>query len=378
MINGDVPTIVYTGVDGTKAGICLATSSDGMKTWKKHLRNPVIAERPPAFKDFRDPHVWKEGDRWYALIGSGVEGKGGTALLYRSADLVKWEYLKPLFIGAGIFWEMPIFVPITKDKWLLSVTTVEQGVPARGLYWIGAWKDVSFTPDSSEPHQLDVINHMLSPAMLRAPDGRLLAIGIVPETRDRKEQVKAGWANTFSLPRELTLSRMGGLIQRPAAELQRLRGKPIFQGRTDIKPDQRQLLDVTGEQTEVIAQFAPGTAQQFGLRVWCSPNGEEETLIYHDVASKTINVDRSKSSLNPEVERTTRSGRFLLADGEPLILQVFLDHSVIEVFLNGREAFATRVYRTRDDSTRIGLYALGGVAVLRSLSVWPCSRAKIL
>lgn len=378
VINGDEPTIIYTGVDGVKAGICLATSSDGMKTWRKHPKNPVIATRPDGFLDFRDPHVWKDGDHWHALIGSGVPGKGGTALLYRSQDLVKWEYRKPLLAGDGTFWEMPVFVPITKDKWLLYVTTVEKGAPARGLYWIGTWKDETFTPDATEPRQLDVINHMLSPAMTRTPDGRLLAIGIIPETRDRKEQIKAGWANTFSLPRELTLGPTGALIQRPAVEIQRLHGKAIFQGCTDIKPDQRQLLEVTGDQSEIIAQFAPGTAQQFGLRVRCSPDGEEETLIYYDALSRTINIDRTKSSLNPEVERTTRSGRFLLAESEPLMLQVFLDHSVIEVFLNGREAFATRVYPTRNDSTHIGLYASGGIAVLRSLSIWPCSRGKIL
>lgn len=74
------------------------------------------------FGQFRDPYVWKEGDKWYQLVGSGINEAGGTALLYTSEDLEHWKYEKPLMIGdkvkyprTGDVWELPSLVPI-KNK----------------------------------------------------------------------------------------------------------------------------------------------------------------------------------------------------------------------------------------------------------------------
>src|ERR1051326_9206447 len=95
--------ILYTGIpqlSPLQQVQCLATSAD-MIAWEKYPGNPVISEPPPGFGEcFRDPCAWKEGDDWFMLIGSELpEGSGGAALLYRSSDLVHWEYLHPLFVG---------------------------------------------------------------------------------------------------------------------------------------------------------------------------------------------------------------------------------------------------------------------------------------
>ena len=96
-----VPTLIYSGNRGGAQRACLATSSDGLLTWQKHPDNPVIPAPPPGLHlvEFRDHCVWREDGMWYQLIGAGIEGHGGTALLYRSADLRAWEYLHPLLIG---------------------------------------------------------------------------------------------------------------------------------------------------------------------------------------------------------------------------------------------------------------------------------------
>ncbi len=46
-----------------------------------------------------------------------------------------------------------------------------------------------------------------------------------------------------------------------------------------------------------------------------------------------------------------------LAPGDRLQLRVFVDHSVLEVFANGRACLTTRIYPTRPDSLGIGLEA---------------------
>jgi beta-fructofuranosidase len=61
---------------------------------------------------FRDHSVWHEDGSWYQVIGSGIRGVGGAALLYRSSDLCQWEYLGPLPVGdrsRGEMWECPDF-----------------------------------------------------------------------------------------------------------------------------------------------------------------------------------------------------------------------------------------------------------------------------
>src|SRR5689334_10492024 len=64
--------------------------------------------------DFRDPYVWREGDRWLLLIGAGRRERGGMALLYESDDLRRWRYLRPALAGVvGTdcnMWECPVLL----------------------------------------------------------------------------------------------------------------------------------------------------------------------------------------------------------------------------------------------------------------------------
>ena len=59
-----------------------------------------------------------------------------------------------------------------------------------------------------------------------------------------------------------------------------------------------------------------------------------------------------------------------IGDNETLKLRVFIDKSVVEVFVNGKQALAVRVYPSRDDSTGISLRAQAQDAELISLDAW--------
>ena len=78
-------------------------------------------------------------------LGSGIKARGGVALLYRSPDPVRWEYLNPLYIGdpyeSGVNWECPNFLGLGA-KHLLVVSP--HGQP---IYWLGEYADRRFTPD---------------------------------------------------------------------------------------------------------------------------------------------------------------------------------------------------------------------------------------
>jgi beta-fructofuranosidase len=53
-----------------------------------------------------------------------------------------------------------------------------------------------------------------------------------------------------------------------------------------------------------------------------------------------------------------------------LLLHIFLDRSVIEVFANHRLCMSSRVYPSRTDSLGIGFFAHGGSARIKTLDVW--------
>ena len=372
IVNRGVPTIIYTGGHGDKATICVATGDDEMVRWRKYLGNPVIPAPPRDLpvKEFRDPYVWQEGDTFYLIVGSGIADVGGAALLYKSPDLIHWEYVHPLRVGdkrnSGVFWEMPVFGRIG-NKHVLIVTEV----PARDSYWIGTWENERFTPDSATPSRLEVVNHYLSPSIRHDPKGRLVAIGIIPETRSPVEGYAAGWAHLYGLPRVLSLFPDGRLRQQPLPGLAMLRDKHIQH--QDLVIRERQFgawPEVRGDMLEIIAEFEPVDAKRFGLRLRRSPDGQEETRLYYDVPGKSITVDRTHSSLDPAVQKDPQSGPFELSVGETLKLHLFVDRSVLEVFANERGTIATRVYPVRPDSLGVDVFSEGGSVRLKALDVW--------
>jgi Beta-fructosidases (levanase/invertase) len=58
-----------------------------MIRWTKYAGNPVVGRPPGGAKvvGFRDPCVWKENDGWYMIVGTGIKGESGGALLFRFA-----------------------------------------------------------------------------------------------------------------------------------------------------------------------------------------------------------------------------------------------------------------------------------------------------
>ena len=62
-----------------------------------------------------------------------------------------------------------------------------------------------------------------------------------------------------------------------------------------------------------------------------------------------------------------------MPDGEPLRLRVYLDASVIETFANGKASISDRVYPSSAAALGVGLFAKGGTARVRSMTIWELS-----
>jgi beta-fructofuranosidase len=368
--NNGVPTLVYTGVFPEVQ--IVATSADNLLTWDKHTANPVIAA-PPADLEvtgFRDPCVWREADTWYLVIGSGIKNIGGAILLYRSPDLINWEYMHPLCVGNKVetaeMWECPSFFPLG-DKHVLFVSVF---LFACVEYFVGTYRDYKFEPEFHTP--LDYSSLFYAPQSINDAAGRRLLFGWIREARSDALVEAAGWSGMQSVPRILLLRPDGLVGIEPAAELQALRGQHTHYSDRSLSPFTTDKLDdVQGNSLEIIAEFVPGSAQEYGVKLLCSPDGEEETLVVYDRVTQTLTIDRARSCANPEgVEITPQTGTLNLAEGEPLKLHIFLDCSVIEVFANGRMALTSRIYPTRPDSQGLALFTRAGGITLNQMDVW--------
>lgn len=370
--------IMYTGVDGATAQMCLAEANSDASEYQKYVNNPVV-ESPPApytANDFRDPYIWKENGSFYMIIGTG-KSTGGAALLYKSSDYINWQYLYPLKTGvlandnSGIFWEVPMFLKFGNKRVLTAQPVPNGGIPARILYWTGTFENEYFTADSIKPKQLEPGDALLGVTTTIDSQGRTIAMGIIPDILPNTEQRKNGWAHLMSLPRLWSLSTDGKtLLQKPLPELEKLRGQNWHFDSLSVPENQTDFLTgIEGRNFEIRAKITPGSAKKVGIIVAKSADNSEYTRIYLDAIAGIVVIDRNHSSTNASVPSGFLTTPVYL-NGQPLDLHIFYDGSVLEVFINDEKALSTRIYPELPGSIGLDVYAQGGTAILQTLDIW--------
>ena len=388
-----VPTLIYTGVrngiwPADKQAACIATSyDDNLLTWTKHNGNPVIrAPQGQSLLGFRDHCVWREGQSWYQVIGSGIEGEGGALFLYRSPDLRTWEYAGPLLTAKditipapymGTMWECPQLIAFDDYHALLLSVWDEDALYT--VYLTGTLQDHCFIPETAQ--KLDYGNrYFYAPQALRDNQGRWLMWGWIPEGRSIASQKAAGWAGVMSLPRMLTPGADRQLHCEPAPEITQLRGEQRHFANLSVRGDYM-LPDVESDMLDIEAEITPGSAAQVGLILRRTLNGNlcasgqmagEETRIYYDAQANELRLERTNASrdTDQEPDLAPLAGPLTLVPGETLRLRVLLDRSVIEVFANGRACLTGRIYPSHTNSLGTGVFAQGGTAKVQTLDAW--------
>ena len=366
----DVPTLIYYGMWG---GNCIATSDDDLVTWTKNPANPVIPHPPEGTAEWRpsDPCAWREGDEYYSLSRGRIEGVGDTAFLFRSDDLVKWDYLGRFYEpGKELDCAVPDFFSLGRKHMLLFASH------RRGAqYYIGSYDKHKFVPEVHGRMNYGGFTggNLLAGITLLDGKGRRIFIGWISEGRSDEVQRASGWAGVMSLPRVLSLRSDGTLGIEPVPELNVLRREHSEYADLVIPADSTvPLPDADGECIEVAVAFGSGSAEEYGIKVRCAPDGSEETVISYKPDDGSIALDVERSSLSKDVEGifSLQRGPLSLESGELLQLRVFVDRSVVEVFANGRQCLTKRIYPSRRDSLGIELFAKGGDATASLVDVW--------
>lgn len=361
--------------------------------WKKHPVPVTLQQEGMGMRlgDFRDPFVWREGNVWYQLVGTATDNQGGTAAIYISSDLTNWEYKGLFFVSnyekypfLGTNWELPVLLPIGQNekgetKHVFLISPLGEGADVEVYYWIGTWDKTQFAfyPDQEEPQLIDAGDfHFTGPSGFIDPQtGRAIVFTIAQGERTLSEEYHAGWAHNGGLPIQLFLRGNGRLGIRPIKELQALRSEVLLELENKSFEDVNTFLaNIKGDMLEIQIIFEPVTATNFGIAVKRSIDGEEETYLYYDDARSILGVNREKTTLNPSARtKGVQEGRIEALDRD-IQFHLFIDKSMIELYVNELKSLTTRSYPTREDANGLLLCANGGLHI-KSLKIWKMKSA---
>jgi len=386
VVNNGVATFIYWGDPG---GLCLATSDDPeLIRWTKHPANPVMPNpEPDAPYRVHDPCAWKHGDLWYTLCGSRDPDGRDVAYLFKSQDLIHWEYLHPFYdsnprwIEDGEDCAVPDFFPLG-DKHMLLFCSHLTGTQ----YYLGRYEDDRFYLEQHA--RMSWPGGLLGGGFTMLDEkGRRIFLDWIREARTPEAERASGWSGVMTLPRILSLAEDGSLAIEPVPEVEVLRLNHRRHENIRLTADSELTLDdVRGDRLELAVEVDAGDLPEFGVKVRCSPGGEEQTAIVLNPGAKTLSVEMGESSLDESIQYLyyrwakespdgkltidAQSAPFALADGESLKLRIFLDRSVLEVFANGRQCVTQRIYPTRSDSLGVVLFSRGGSVNVKSVDAW--------
>jgi len=205
-------------------------------------------------------------------------------------------------------------------------------------------------------------------------DGRRLWLGWMSNWQYANDVPTAPWRSAMSITRSLTLRAVDDqwlLVQTPVKELKKLREKRHGQrgrnltGRMIINDANGGLTD----RYELEAEFKPSADAVFTLDF--RKGATETTTVRIDIAQGELTLDRTKSGLvDFHREFPAVSHAPIRLDGDELALQVFVDTSSIELFVNDGETVLTSLILPKPDSRGVELNVERGQLKRVEIDAW--------
>ena len=389
--HGDRFHIIYTGLRKNVAGTHPregarftqnhATSRD-LVHWTKDPCGPLAVDPPPGYGEngfpgtfFHDPLVWQDGPWWYLLLDAYDAASVPPAnrlLLYRSADLRVWRFVRVLFENeGGLHTPLPDYCTVDgRHVVLLHGYKKEAGRFIHGYY--NLWFTGSLDGGRFRPAAEGMLDggYLHSLRTFADERGRRLLLGMIREGRPRQMGLAAGWVQAMSLPQVVSVRTDGHLTLAPAPELHALRREHVrFDG---IEASGTRLLDgVGGTALEIVASVSPPADGLWGLIVLGADDLSEHTRIEIDTASGRLRLRNVATAPPARDAEGYDEAPLFIDDPRRVRLHVFVDHSVVEVFVDdGRTSFTWRVYPSSPRHDRIGLFATSGRITADRIDVW--------
>ncbi|KAJ4321859.1 hypothetical protein N0V94_002692 [Neodidymelliopsis sp. IMI 364377] len=391
-------------------------------------RDPFVEPWPEM-----DAILGNDEPHWYMVLGSGIKGEGGGGRIpFYSApqsNLTDWTFLGALWepkqnetLGSlletgtyGFNFEVSNFFSLTDEDDDVHYYVL-MGTEGGNLTWHpraqwGLWNEGHVTRRENGSAEFTPVSGGV------IDSGLLYAVTSFNDTKNNR-RVQWGWANeennnfgilqsgyqgAMALPREMYVIKThdlvnadGGLTTKGNTRVVE-HGNGTFTGYTlgaRALPDVVEALRGEEKAIETVDNWTRSMLVGFGsahmelavtlsnctgpagVTIAASSGMEEYTHIYYDPSNYTINVDRSMSSTIDEFANYTMIGYFYpytFANGttESLHMDIFVDGSLVEVYVNDRFWLTTRIYPARLDSTNFGIYVGSNSSVqVSDLRTW--------
>lgn len=381
-----VPHLIYHGL-GAAANLIAYAADDDLKVWKK-VANPALKEEavPGDTRSVSDPCAWYEEDAGYYYQISGGMKPG----LFKSKDMREWEYLGDVIGGEDTLRHSfedvscPDFFPVGDKSMLLFISHA-----LGAQYYIGDFANDRFTPEQHGRMNWSG-GSFFAIEQLRDANGRNIIWGWITQHNKPPHLRDYGWSGVMSLPRVISLDNAGVLQINPPEEIEKIRLQETREANLVLQADEEAALHANGQSIELKIEIVGGRRSPFGIKVFASADGEEQTVIRYEPEQEQLVIDFKQSSVagpvsvpaflfdigtipgfNPEKDRVSEQRAPLkLAEGESLRLNVFVDRSVIEVFANGRLAMTQDVYPELAGSTGIKVFSGNEAVTFMNIQSW--------
>ena len=394
----------------------------------------VTGFRDPFFEPIPelDSILQVEEPHYYAVFGSGIKGVGPRIPLWSApaSDLTNWTFLGALWepvantsVGPvlstgtyGFNFEVSGFFPLKdragKDHWYVNMGSEGGNVSFHSSAQWALWNEghmvrrengsAEFVPltggagDWGVGYALSSFNdtknnRRVQYAWLKEDfvgDGGLFSTSQV------------GFQGALSLPRELFVHEVDNVVNTTALTEAKT---SIVENGTARTLGVRPLDDVveglrngstyvaygakTYSQSTMLSKIATSHMEikttvknatgPVGLTIAASIYGEEYTTIIYEPSNHTILVERLHSSQIVEFNNETMTGYFqpytltTTNQTEPITFDVFIDGSVVEIYVNERFALTARIYPSKSCSTGYGVYVgEGSTAEFDTVHAW--------
>lgn len=349
--------LIYTAA-GNPTVQCLASSTDGGKTFAKYLGNPVV---PQITGGNRDPKVYwnDETQKWVMslFVGFPTDQKDkaghtiqrGTIHFLSSPNLKAWKDESEIegFYECPDYFQLPVDGDPKNKKWVLTAASSD--------YMVGAFDGVKFTPETPKlkGHLGRGFYAAQTYAGIPAEDGRRIQIG----------WLQAGspgmpFNQAMSIPLELTLHATAEgprLRWQPVRELAALRANTHAIGSVDLPPGgPNPLAGIDGELVE--------------LRVELESAGATETTFDIRGVSVAYNFQKQEISVNGSRAKAP------LVDGKQRLI-VYLDRTSVEIFASDGLAYVPFPVIPKAENRTLAISTLGGSVKLNDLAVYELKSA---
>ena len=357
---------------------CIATTKDNVH-FNKLEQNPIIMENKLPYdampQDFRDPKLIERDGEYFSLIAARSTDNKGQILVYKSKDLIDWEFFSVLLKGEesqGTMWECPdLFEVDGKDVLLLSI--VEEGIEYEEHSTVVMLGEMDWGKGVFHKETIQTLDNgfdFYAPQTILDDKNRRILIswmqmwGANIPTSDNEY----GWAGSMTLPRELSVHN-SHLYQEPVEDLKKYLTNNYTLNEVRLLNESKEISELSGE--VCLLEFDINVEYGEYLEIECRSNQDDKTYLSYDCKSHLLELNREQSGyeLNKKGKYQNKKSVHCKPINNLLRLKVYLDQSSIEVFINQGEHTLTSTIYPREKADKCKLYGRGNI-IFEQLRKW--------